>query len=108
MNRETEYTQGGKSVCSSNSDHVMSFFTEAAHTTQCEQAAQVKRPVPNECVGDCMVSKKGEQDEGIWRYVSCSHLKTRLITEFKSRGSSLRSETRTLIKSMPEATRQFL
>ena len=73
-----------------------------------EQAAQVKRPVSSERVGDCTVDRKGEQDEWVWMYVSCGPLRTRLITEFKGRGSSLRSETRTFIKSLPEATRRSL
>lgn len=71
-----------------------------------ERAAQVQRPVSNERAGDCMVNRKGEQDEWVWMDKSGSPLETRLTTPFKGSGSSLRSETRISIKSMSEATRR--
>lgn len=73
-----------------------------------EQSAQVKRPVSSESIGDCMVDRKGEQDEWVRDVCVMGPLRTRLITELKGRGSPLRYETRTLIKSLPEATRRSL
>lgn len=64
--------------------------------------------VSSEHTGNSMMDRKGEQDERAWMYVSCGPLETRFTTEFKGKRSSLRSETRTFIKSLPEARRRSL
>lgn len=69
-----------------------------------EHAARVS----SEHMANSMMDRKREQDERVWKYVSCGPLETRFITEFKGKRSSLRSETRAFIKSWPEARRRSL
>lgn len=86
-NRETEYTQEER-VCIPHS-WLSCHFSVQVGEQLCEQAAQVKRPVPSECTGDNTLNEKDPllaQDKCVCMYVAHSLLGTKNKTHYSIQG----------------------
>lgn len=106
VNRETECTRVQSTRSETLATPCHSSLKPLTQWSVGKQLQEHAARVSSEHTG--MIDRKGEQDERVWMYVPCGPLETRFTTEFKGKRNSLRSETRTFIKSLPEARRRSL